>query len=51
MCFRLTRRRTPKAKIEARVRRAAQIMPVTPDLSRYPRRTNPSTTPAARAGS
>ena len=37
MSFGLKLRRTPKAEIEARVRRAAEILHVTPYLSRYPR--------------
>jgi multiple sugar transport system ATP-binding protein len=37
MSFGLKQRRTPKAEIEARVRRAAEILHVTPYLSRYPR--------------
>src|SRR5246500_3722627 len=37
MSFGLKLRRTPKAEIEARVRRAADILHVAPYLSRYPR--------------
>jgi multiple sugar transport system ATP-binding protein len=37
MSFGLKLRRTPKAEIEARVRRAAEILHVAPYLSRYPR--------------
>src|SRR6202167_617541 len=37
MSFGLKQRRTPKAEIEARVRRAAEILHVAPYLSRYPR--------------
>ena len=37
MSFGLKLRRTAKAEIEARVRRAAEILHVTPYLSRYPR--------------
>jgi multiple sugar transport system ATP-binding protein len=37
MSFGLKLRRTPRAEIEARVRRAAEILDVTPYLSRYPR--------------
>ncbi len=37
MSFGLKLRRTPKSEIEARVRRAAEILHVTPYLSRYPR--------------
>ncbi len=37
MSFGLKLRRTPKAEIEARVRRAAEILDVVPYLSRYPR--------------
>jgi multiple sugar transport system ATP-binding protein len=37
MCFGLKLRKTPKDEIRARVRRAADILHVTPYLSRYPR--------------
>jgi multiple sugar transport system ATP-binding protein len=37
MSFSLKLRHTPKAEIEARVRRAAEILDVAPYLSRYPR--------------
>ena len=37
MSFGLKLRRTPKAEIEARIRRAAEILHVGPYLSRYPR--------------
>src|SRR6202790_5147119 len=37
MGFALKLRHTPKAEIEARVRRAAEILDVTPYFSRYPR--------------
>src|SRR6202142_138874 len=37
MSFALKLRHTPKAEIEARVRRAAEILDVTPYLKRYPR--------------
>ena len=37
MSFALKLRHTPKAEIEARVRRAAEILDITPYLSRYPR--------------
>jgi multiple sugar transport system ATP-binding protein len=37
MGFALKLRRTPKAEIEARVRRAAEILDLVPYLSRYPR--------------
>ena len=37
MSFGLKLRNTPKAEIQARVRRAAEILHVTPYLSRYPR--------------
>ena len=37
MSFGLKLRRTPKAEIEARVRRAAEILHIAPYLSRYPR--------------
>jgi multiple sugar transport system ATP-binding protein len=37
MSFGLKLRRTPKAEIDARVRRAAEILDVSPYLSRYPR--------------
>jgi multiple sugar transport system ATP-binding protein len=37
MSFGLKQRRTPKAEIQARVRRAAEILHVAPYLSRYPR--------------
>jgi multiple sugar transport system ATP-binding protein len=37
MSFSLKLRNTPKAEIEARIRRAAEILDVTPYLSRFPR--------------
>ena len=37
MSFALKLRRMPKAEIEARVRRAAEILDISPYLSRYPR--------------